>query len=106
MSTKRSLSVKIYTPLRTFCPKDYFVFSFYLKSGCHHVDIFLCNGNIWFSPWIFVSAMQDIFCLLFYLSVFQVMRILFLLGCKTIGNLLEVERIRIATFCDEQINSS
>ena len=52
--------------------KDFFVFSFDLKSGYHHVDIF--------SPGILVMVIQGISSLLFYLLVFPV-RLLFLPSC-------------------------
>ena len=68
--------------------KDFFVFSFDLKSGYHHVDIFLITENIWLPPGILVKVILGISSLLFYLLVFPV-RLLFLV-VKTTGNPLEV----------------
>lgn len=50
--------------------QDYFVFSFDLKSGYHHVDIFRIIGNFWHFRGILAQIVLDIFNLLCCHSVF------------------------------------
>ena len=70
MSTNKNLSARICIPLKHFC-KDFFVFSFDLKSGYHHVGIFPDHREYLAFSWEFVPGHQGFFqftVLLFGLS--------------------------------------
>ena len=87
---------KLHT-IKNIFAKGFFVFSFDLKSGYHHIDIFPDHRKYLTFSWEFVPGHTRFFHLLFCLLSFPVL-LIFLPSCLASGDTLEAQGLPVAIF--------